>query len=263
MRNQYISTPTEKTCTKCRVVRPRREFDCHWRTSDGLRHWCRACLDIKARQRHPNKPLAGTRQCSACFAVLPLTEFYTTNKHVMADGTRERGHTYVCKPCSVRVVTLRFAKRKHAPQSPAAEKRCAACGETKNRTEFTINRAQIDWMDPCCRPCQAESRIAQDRQKYNRGSHLRRKYGITQAQYDAMFEDQRGLCAICSLEMSNAAPMGASNKPCIDHSHGTGKVRQLLCRHCNWWIGHLENEVAGWRAKGLAYLERHGSPVHQ
>lgn len=62
-----------------------------------------------------------------------------------------------------------------------------------------------------------------------------RKYGLTQEQYDALFEKQYGVCAICKQ------PAG---KPwftlAIDHDHETGEVRGLLCVTCNTRLGFLE-----------------------
>jgi len=64
---------------------------------------------------------------------------------------------------------------------------------------------------------------------YNRESHLRKHYGITQAQYVLMVEQQKGLCAIC-----HEKPF----KPLdIDHNHATKRVRGLLCGNCNRGLG--------------------------
>lgn len=62
---------------------------------------------------------------------------------------------------------------------------------------------------------------------------LRRKYGISVKEYDAMFEQQGGVCAICS-----AAPNG--KRLAVDHNHTTGAVRALLCGPCNTALGVLE-----------------------
>jgi hypothetical protein len=61
--------------------------------------------------------------------------------------------------------------------------------------------------------------------------HIRSKYGLTGAEYDAMLIGQRGGCAICG------EPPG-SRKLAVDHCHTTGRVRGLLCTNCNKMIGH-------------------------
>lgn len=54
---------------------------------------------------------------------------------------------------------------------------------------------------------------------------LRRRYGITRADYDALLEIQKGCCAVCRLPFKR--------KPSVDHDHETGKVRGILCQPCN------------------------------
>jgi hypothetical protein len=55
------------------------------------------------------------------------------------------------------------------------------------------------------------------------------RYGITVEQYQKMYVQQNGRCAICDREDSNTLH--------IDHNHKTGKVRGLLCGACNRGIG--------------------------
>jgi hypothetical protein len=62
-----------------------------------------------------------------------------------------------------------------------------------------------------------------------------------------MFEDQRGLCAICKKETPIL---------CVDHSHVTGAVRKLLCKPCNSALGFLEEDPLR-AAAMVAYIEDH------
>lgn len=62
-----------------------------------------------------------------------------------------------------------------------------------------------------------------------------RKYGIALDELAALRDAQFNRCEICSVEF------GARTSPCVDHDHDTGKVRGLLCKHCNFAIGHLYN----------------------
>lgn len=63
------------------------------------------------------------------------------------------------------------------------------------------------------------------------------KYGITQAELDALIEKQGGRCAICG-----GPPNGAGKRLHIDHCHQTGRVRGLLCSKCNTMIGLADND---------------------
>jgi hypothetical protein len=82
-----------------------------------------------------------------------------------------------------------------------------------------------------------------------RNKHLKKKYGITQFHFSEMFKEQEGKCKICSSEMNfmNGTPTKGVKRSgsdcCIDHDHKTGKVRGLLCFHCNTALGHLFDNI--------------------
>ena len=77
-----------------------------------------------------------------------------------------------------------------------------------------------------------------------------RKYGITDADYNAILESQGGRCAICRTDKSNG-----NGRFCVDHDHGSGAVRGLLCNMCNWGLGHFKDSPENLSA-AISYLER-------
>lgn len=79
----------------------------------------------------------------------------------------------------------------------------------------------------------------------SRRHKLKNLYNLTTEQYEAMFEQQKGLCAICPLPLK-----GKGN---IDHCHETGKVRGLLCKECNQGLGYFKDNV-GVLQKAINYL---------
>lgn len=79
---------------------------------------------------------------------------------------------------------------------------------------------------------------------------IRRVYGITQAEYDAMLEKQNGKCAIC-----NNTDEVEGRKLAIDHCHTTGRVRGLLCGKCNRGLG-LFKDNPDLLLKAISYLAR-------
>jgi hypothetical protein len=83
-----------------------------------------------------------------------------------------------------------------------------------------------------------------------RKSRLKQDYGITHDDYITMHEKQGGKCAICRGVNDDGALL------VVDHNHETMKVRKLLCRRCNWMIGHAKEDVSV-LAAGIAYLEEH------
>ncbi|WP_432027430.1 endonuclease VII domain-containing protein [Streptomyces sp. 1222.5] len=65
-----------------------------------------------------------------------------------------------------------------------------------------------------------------------RAEWLRSKYGLSPEDYDAMYQQQSGRCGMCDVEHGLLY---------VDHCHATGRVRGLLCRDCNFAIGHLRD----------------------
>jgi hypothetical protein len=65
------------------------------------------------------------------------------------------------------------------------------------------------------------------RSKAAHSKSVEAKYGISGADYDALYEAQGGRCALCRRAT------GARKRLAVDHDHKTGAVRGLLCGHCN------------------------------
>lgn len=86
--------------------------------------------------------------------------------------------------------------------------------------------------------------------KLNRKSHLKRKYGLTQAEWEVMFEAQGRCCASC-----RATNSGSKQGWVTDHDHKTGDTRGILCHPCNVTLGHAKDNPAWLRALA-GYLER-------
>lgn len=85
---------------------------------------------------------------------------------------------------------------------------------------------------------------------HNRRMKLRKAYGVTPEQFEAMLTSQSGRCAICGT----SAPNGPGKRFMVDHSHKTGKVRGLLCCNCNFVIGHCLENIETLK-KAVTYLE--------
>ncbi len=83
-------------------------------------------------------------------------------------------------------------------------------------------------------------------------SHLKRKFGITLDDYNKMLKEQGGVCAVCG-----GPPSGRwKHRFHVDHDHVTGKVRGLVCFHCNAMMGNAHDGPAILEA-GAAYLRKH------
>jgi len=87
---------------------------------------------------------------------------------------------------------------------------------------------------------------------YAKQYHPEKRYGITPEERAALETSQGGLCAICN------APPKDRKALAVDHCHGTGRVRGLLCDRCNMAIGLLDDNAER-LAAAIAYLSRFSS----
>jgi len=117
-------------------------------------------------------------------------------------------------------------------------KRCLTCGETQPLDDFVKNKKAKDGRMMRCKKCwRAATRKWRQQnpkgQRYlkrnHRVCHLR-QYGMTPADYDAMFAAQLGVCALCHQP-------GKYKGLHVDHDHETGRTRALLCSTCNTALG--------------------------
>lgn len=87
-------------------------------------------------------------------------------------------------------------------------------------------------------PEQVRARREAGRKRYRenldaeRGRRLKRRFGMTLEDWDTMFEAQGGKCALC-LQVPTSTLH-------VDHCHETGRIRSLLCSHCNKLLGIVE-----------------------
>ncbi len=130
---------------------------------------------------------------------------------------------------------------------PQGHKWCPDCGVVLPLSAFGRNAGSRSGVNSYCKPCH-NSRTRRSREKVGgeRTYHLRRRYGITAEEADAMLAAQDGLCAVC-----RKAPAAH-----VDHDHDTGRVRQLLCFDCNGGLGQFKDDPEVMRA-AAAYVERH------
>lgn len=128
-------------------------------------------------------------------------------------------------------------------------KRCPKCGKTKPRTEF--------YSGGYCKPCTKADVLRWVREhpeqfrRTQRRSMLKRRYGLTEEQFDQILTRQASVCPICATALDDRNAV-------VDHDHTTGRVRGVLCQRCNRTIGLLRDDPALIR-KAAAYL-RAGAP---
>jgi Recombination endonuclease VII len=139
---------------------------------------------------------------------------------------------------------------------------CTACGLDKPLTQFwkkaTPRKDGTHAYQSCCKECGTAQRLdiyhnkgGKEAQKKRSFKNNLKKYGITPENYQELFKQQEGKCAICSS--SEVSVARRSYNLFVDHDHATGKVRGLLCHHCNAGLGHYRDNTETLK-KAIEYL---------
>jgi hypothetical protein len=147
-----------------------------------------------------------------------------------------------------------------------SSKVCYKCKEEKLLGSFYKRAASKDGLCSECKDCnRIRTRKARQtwRAKHPEKSRLwGRKHdmirrfgpGISEV-YNSLLEAQRGVCAICQKpEPVKSRADGAARNLAIDHEHGSGVIRGLLCTRCNSGLGHFIDNPAFLR-KAAWYLD--------
>lgn len=149
------------------------------------------------------------KTCRKCGKEKPIDEFYRMAE--MRDGHRSE-----CKRCNL---DAKAARHRSNPE-PARER---VRQWAKDNPERVAAR-------------QAEYRANGRKAAIDRRYQLKRKYGITPEQYDALLAEQSGVCGICGRPPRDDIALH------VDHDHTTGRIRGLLCFRCNNALGDFEDD---------------------
>src|SRR6476619_3597097 len=106
--------------------------------------------------------------------------------------------------------------------APPGEKYCAKCKEIKPVSAFYPRKDISDGLSSWCRNCTTIQARTQHAAKGNARS-CRRHYGITPEHYQALFEQQSGVCAICG-KPERRIHRGVIANLSVDHDHVTGMI---------------------------------------
>jgi hypothetical protein len=153
--------------------------------------------------------------------------------------------------CGAHAVQRRSGKdlkplRRATARDGLGRKRCPACDEWLEVSQFSKSKVRVDGLASACRGCvHRRSRRA-----------LLARYNVTLEWYEEQLRAQGDGCAIC------ATPPGRKMLS-IDHDHSCcpGKlscgscVRGLLCFHCNSTLGRFNDSQTRLRA-AADYLDR-------
>ena len=145
-------------------------------------------------------------------------------------------------------------------------KACSKCGREYPATTqyFYKHKRQKTGLSSWCKNCDAEyskqyyrdnkvkvsdhnKEWRRKRKGYLTAYDRQRKYGLSVEEYDQLFQQQKGCCAICGRSQ-----LELKRNLHVDHNHRTGEVRGLLCFRCNAGVGYLDDKK--WLEKSVKYI---------
>jgi hypothetical protein len=83
---------------------------------------------------------------------------------------------------------------------------------------------------------------------HHRRLHLKKRFGLSEEQFNALWKLSDGACHICREPESRARRLS------LDHDHTTGALRGFLCNRCNMVLGQINDSVATLEA-AIRYLK--------
>jgi len=139
-------------------------------------------------------------------------------------------------------------------------KTCTKCKQEKDVSEFYPRTHSPDGYNPQCKACvnaQHKSYIKRKnaikdalKADTRKDLNLKYHYRISLGTYEDMLREQEGTCAICGK-----GPDDFERAFAVDHDHGSGKIRGILCPDCNRGLGGFHDNIE-LVDKALQYLKK-------
>lgn len=188
--------------------------------------------------------------CANCGVNSPECGFYKNPKLI-------RGHIPWCVSChSKRTVNRRKAKREVIGKPDG--RKCRPRMSEEDKAKSGRERAKKHYY----KNLEKSREYARDYARKNadpdkkRRTRLKANYGMTPEQWQAMFNAQGCKCAIC--ESTDAGSKAGWN---TDHCHKSGRVRFILCAHCNRGLGAFKDNPDVMRKAAKMLEELADNPV--
>ncbi len=150
----------------------------------------------------------------------------------------------ICSKCGIEKEVSDFYKE--TAKRDGLSSLCKACDKSRLKRYYKDNKEKIDMRNIEFHRKNVHIEEYQVKRYY---TYIKRKYNITASDYNDMFIEQGGRCAICGKHQSEFP-----SRLAIDHCHKTDKVRGLLCNACNIGIGVFD-ETPQIMKNAIKYLE--------
>ena len=138
---------------------------------------------------------------------------------------------YTGKPCKYAHLAERYVRGSH----------CVECAKERTNT-IILKIGRKAWNQ------KTKDYVIKNPDKV-RNTKLKTLFGITVEQYNEMFEQQNGVCAICKQSCITYRMLA------VDHCHITGHVRGLLCSRCNIGLGQFCDNI-DYLNSAIEYLKK-------
>lgn len=166
----------------------------------------------------------------------------------------------VCEPCGNRI--------HFNPSIPGYRKNCSKGCSSKSRAGS--KKRIIDFVCETCSTQFSQSSVHKidgkifcDKCRVEYWKPIRKekarieKYGINNEEYDQLLQQQNGKCSICkTADFGGYSNLGEKYGLVVDHCHTSGKIRGLLCGHCNRMLGMFKDNP-NTMVSAVEYLSKH------
>lgn len=222
----------------------------HWKKKWTVARRCVRCEETKEPHLfgYKNGRLRRTHICLACNAARSLE-----NKPQCECGKAKSPSARTCMDCRDE------RSRRGSLLGSDGLKQCGDCLGRLSPEKFKPQARTKDGLNPNCIDCNRLRAKKRQRSRVGFFEHLRHNYRMTVEQWEALYATQGGRCAACERTLKTRAYdqenlwVGDGLEPHVDHDHGTGEVRGLLCKWCNLALSDTMTPDA---LRGLAaYLE--------
>ncbi len=139
---------------------------------------------------------------------------------------------------------------------------CRVCKEEKNLLQdFYLSRKNAGLASSYsyeCKECTVKRTTDYNKRNSStvKSQYLKRNYGLTFDEFDAMLSKQDNSCAICGTTEPSKT-RGRHKRFHVDHNPITGDVRGLLCKSCNLALSEVGSNLQTLKNM-IEYLENHG-----
>ena len=118
-------------------------------------------------------------------------------------------------------------------------KTCPICEEEKSIKFFHNDLGGLYGKHAVCMKCRRKeaNRNHHKNREQHRINQFKKKYNLSKEDYFKLIELQNNKCSVCNTDGLKSS----KGKLFIDHCHTTGKIRGLLCHHCNIGLGMFKD----------------------